>query len=193
MTNQHGRAYEHTLANGLTDVCPDEVWSTTAGYSGNSASDHCDIVVALDPKLAVRGDTMLHLIEAKKRNVDSGKRCSNVFAGGKTYETGLEELQRFVDNTPSWASSIVALKFDRRKVIVLDALWLLSALGESKRPIPNDIREGVMDILDPRLTQSDNISMVKPSSDHNWPSSRQSEDDAVVLCESLGLPYEVSD
>jgi len=45
MTQQHGRRYEHELAQQLDSVAETDTWVTTAGYSGNSAIDGCDIVV----------------------------------------------------------------------------------------------------------------------------------------------------
>jgi hypothetical protein len=185
---QHGRSYEHDLNNGITEITPDEVWSTTVGYSGNAASDHADIVIAVDPKLATRHETSLYAIEAKKRSADSGKRCSNVFAGGKHFETGLEEVQRLVDKTPDWADPVVALKFDRRKLVVLNAKSLLGYLEGQNRYGMYDPE--LIQLLQPRLTGSDSVSMIKPELE-SWESARQADSDAVVLCERLGLPYGV--
>lgn len=186
MSPKTGRNYEHTLANGVAEVTPREVWTTTVGWSGNSSTDSCDIAIVVDPKLAISSETTMFTVECKRRNVDSGKRASKVFGGGKTFETGVEELQRFIDGTPSWADPIVAIKFDRRKLVVLDGRWLLDALGLGGFAPPS--AETLIDLLEPRTTRSDNISMIKPTLE-NWPSSKQSEDDAVVLCERLGLPY----
>lgn len=187
MTNKHGRNFEHTLANGVDDITPREVWTTTVGYSGNADTDDCDVVITVDPKYATRHDTRQFNVEAKKRNVDSGKRASKVFGGGKTFETGVEELQRFIEGTPSWADPIVAIKFDRRKLIVLDGRWLLDALDLGGMAPPSS--ESILDVLSPRTTRSDNVSMVKPTLEQ-WPSASASMDDATVLCERLGLPYE---
>jgi hypothetical protein len=183
--NPHGRRYEHELVNGLDEVTAPEVWTTTVGYSGNASGDACDLVVTLDTKLLLRGESYQVNIEAKKRQGEPGKRVSGVFAGGETDETGVAELQRFVDATPEWADPIVAIKFDRRKLCVLDATELLSALGVRKQPMNRNIE--LLEILDPRLTPSENVSMVKPVTSE-WPSARTAADDAEVLAEELGLP-----
>lgn len=192
MTQGHGREYEHTLCGQIDEVTPPEVWTTTCGYSGNAGVDACDIVVTVDPKLALQSETIQYNIEAKRRQGESGKRVSNVFAGGKTDETGLEELHRFVANTPEWADPVVVLKFDHRKVITLDARWVLTALDEDKWHIPRSIKDGILDALSPRLTPSENISMNKPPLS-SWESATSSEIDGLVVANDLGLPTVVSD
>lgn len=181
--SQHGRRYEHTLVNGLDAETPAEVWTTTAGYSGNASADACDLVITVDPQLLLRGESQQVNVEAKKRQGEGGKRVT-VFAGGNV-ETGLAEVQRFVEATPAWADPVLAIKFDRRKLCVLDGTEVLSALGVRKHPMTDHVE--LLEVLDPRLTPSDNISMVKPSLEV-WESSREAADDAVVLATELDLP-----
>lgn len=188
MTQQHGRRYEHQLVNGLDDVTPAEVWLTSAGYSGNSAADDCDIVVTVDPKFATRHDTWQFNIEAKRRQGEKGKRISNAISGSSKDETGIEELERLIEGTPSWAEPIVALKMDHRKLVVVDARDILRYVGRLKQPVSTEALE-VLNVLDPRLTPSDNISVVKPETDE-WDSAQVASADEVVLAEQLGLPYE---
>jgi len=180
MTQQHGRKYEHTLVNTLTMVTPDEVWATTVGYSGNAKTDACDVIVSVDPHLCTRFEDGLYCIEAKKRRAESGKRFS-AFSGSADDESGLEEIERFIDGTPDWGQSIVALKVNRRKLFVLDAKRLLRILRGEESP------EGQYTVLQPRLTKSDNVSMVKPTTDE-WPSATKAKADEYVLAEQLGPP-----
>jgi len=185
--NQHGRSYEHTLATAIDAVTPPMVWVTTAGYSGNAAIDACDVVITVDPQFATAHETMQYNIEAKKRRGEGGKRVSSVFGGGKTDESGIDELQRFVDATPSWADPVVVIKFDRREAVVLDARWLLSACDESDYPIPATATETLIDVLQPRVTPSGNVSMVKPPLSE-WNSESAGKDHAVKTAQLLGLP-----
>jgi len=60
MTQQHGRRHEHDLNNSLNDV-----WCTTAGYSGNSASDNCDLVITLSYEFVTRKQPTQYNVEAK--------------------------------------------------------------------------------------------------------------------------------
>lgn len=191
MSQQHGRRYEHQLVNGLDEITPEEVWVTSCGYSGNSKADGCDMVITVDPSLALRNDTRQINVEAKKRQGESGQRISNVFSGSSGDETGLDELDRLVENTPVWADPVAAIKFDRRKLLVLDARWLLSYLDVIDRVIPPTIAS-VFSVVQPRLTPSESVSMVKPDTGQ-WPSSQASRDDVVVLADRLGLPYEVEE
>jgi Holliday junction resolvase len=186
MSQSHGRAYEHTLVNGLDEITYEEVWVAAIGFSGNSKSGDADVVISLDPHLVTSHEEAIYVAEAKKRQGEGGKRVSNVMTGSSTDETGLEELQRLVDNSPSWAEPLLIIKFDHREVVVLDARWVLSSVGESERHVPDSVP---MDILEPRLTPSENISMVKPPLTA-WTSASAADDDVVVIAKKLGLPYE---
>ncbi|TKX52546.1 hypothetical protein EXE42_16060, partial [Halorubrum sp. SP3] len=131
MTQQHGRRYEHSLSAELTEATTRDVWLSTVGYSGNSAIGSSDIVVAVAPEAQRRGQNGLYLIEAKKRQAATGKRCSYVFGGSEDDETGVEELLRFINGTPDWATPVVVISFDHRAPIVLDARLLATWLVTS--------------------------------------------------------------
>jgi len=184
MSQQHGRRYEHDLVGDLDDRVSDETWVTSAGYSGNAAYDHCDIAVAVDPTLRTAHEPLLYCIEAKKRQGDGGKRVSDVFAGGGDDETGLDELRRLVDSTPEWGCPLLAIKFDHRKLVVLDARDLRRYLdGTEVLATPT----GIYETLDPRVTPSENVSMVKPPLE-SWDSAQVGPPDAVVLATAMGVP-----
>lgn len=183
MTQQHGRRYEHTLCTSLDEITPDEVWVTTAGYSGNSEADACDLVITTDPKYATRNDPVQINIEAKKRQGKSGNRVI-IASGSSKGDSGVDEILGLIEGTPDWADPIVAIKFDRRKLIVLDARHLLAAVGELKYPIPDSVR-----LFDVRSTDSGSLSMRKPTLE-NWTSATSAPKDSVVLASKLGLPIE---
>lgn len=198
MTQQHGRRYEHTLSGEIAKATTKDAWVTTAGYSGNAAIDACDIVITLNPAVTARGGPLQYNIEAKKRQAETGKRCSNVFAGGENDETGVEELVRFIEHTPSWATPIIVLSFDHRAPVVMDARLLVTWLCEEadathKRfgPIkvirPSPKQERLLKALAPRVTPSGNISMVKPETDR-LDSAQVSPPEGEVVADSLRLP-----
>lgn len=198
MTQQHGRRYEHTLAGQLTEATTRDVWLSTVGYSGNSAIGSSDIVVAVSPDAQTRGQNGLYLIEAKKRQAESGKRCSYVFSGSEDEETGVEELLRFINGTPDWAIPVVVISFDRRKPIVFDArmlaTWLVTSgevdtatFSDVKDVRPIEEHESLIRALAPRTTPSDNISMVKPETDE-LDSATVSPPEGEVVADVLRLP-----
>ena len=189
--NQHGRRFEHTLSSGLSTVTPDEVWVTTVGYSGNAGIDACDIVVTVDPSLCTRHDTGQFNIESKKAQGESGRRISNILAGGRDDETGLAELRRFVEHTPSWAQPVLAIHMDHRKLIVVHGGRLLNHLDDDEDS-PHTPPEQFIETFEPRLTPSDSVSMVKPETDQ-WPSATASEADEIVLATELNLPLLTGD
>jgi hypothetical protein len=178
--NQHGRRYEHELVNGLHRLTDGQLWVTSVGYSGNAATDDCDVVVVLDPYLCTSHEDTMYCIEAKKRKADSEKRFT-AFSGSSGDETGLDELHRIVDGTPSWGKALVVLKVTRRKVFVLDVGRLIRVLEGEEKPT-----NGELSVLQPRLTPSDSVSMVKPSTD-DWDSAQVAPDDAVVVARHLGV------
>jgi hypothetical protein len=186
MTQQHGRRFEHDLVNGLSEIKTDDVWVGAVGWSGNSKHGGCDLAITISPKLVTQWDPAAFHVEAKKRQGEGGKRVT-VLSGSQKDESGLEEVQRLVDSTPSWADPILALKFDHRRLSVIDARWILSAVDEHGYSIPDS---GT--VHEARLTPSENISMRKPSLE-NWESSVSSPPDEVVLAERLGIPYEEED
>jgi len=202
MTQQHGRRYEHQLTGELSAATTRDVWCTTAGYSGNSAVDACDIVVTMDPAVATVGGPSQYNLEAKKRQAETGKRCASVFGGSRggenDDETGVEELGRFIEATPSWATPIVVLSFDHRAPVVADArmiaTWLReqatddAALFTAVKPIrPSPKEERLLEALAPRVTPSGNISMVKPETD-TLDSATASRAEGIVVADQLRLP-----
>lgn len=203
MTQQHGRRFEHRLTGELSDVTTQDVWCTTCGYSGNSAVDACDIVVTMDPAVSRRGGPLQYNIEAKKRQAETEKRCSSVFAGSENDETGVEELRRFIAATPSWGTPIVVLSFDHRAPVVFDArmigTWLAErteepykSLGTIKPIRPSPKQERLLEALAPRVTPSGNISMVKPDTD-TLDSATASRAEGIVVADQLRLPLNDSE
>lgn len=198
MTQQHGRRYEHTLSGELVEATTQSVWVATVGYSGNSAIGSSDIVITVDPGVSNRGENIQYNIEAKKRRAKTGKRNSNVFSGSEDDETGVEELLRFINGTPSWATPVIVLSFNQRAPVVLDArvlaTWLVDAdevpvtvFNHIKHLSPSPEQETLLEALAPRTTPSDSISMVKPDTDE-LDSATVSPPEGEVVADVLRLP-----
>lgn len=182
MTQQHGRRHEHDLNNGLNQVTTNDVWCTTAGFSGNAASDNCDIVVTVSPTYAAAEDPLQYNHEAKKITSGKSGNRSMLFQGSSSGETGVGEVKRLVESTPDWAQPVITAKFSHRKLVVIDARGLLAALGEYDWPVSETVK-----MLAPRSTKTGNVSVVMPTLD-DWESSTAAPRDAVVLAQTLGLP-----
>lgn len=176
-----GRRYEHRLANDVSDVTTDDIVVCTMGYSGNALTDDADVMVVKNPSLCTRHEDTCYFIEAKKKSGQSGKRISDVFAGSSNEETGIEELRRLVEQTADWATSVVALKLDHRKLFVLNGRAFLTATETEAWDVP------LFDVLKPRETRGGNVSVVKPTLDE-WESSKAADNDENVLCNCLNFP-----
>lgn len=180
-----GRTYELDMVreiNAATD--PRWVHAAVPDHSGNAADTYYDLEVMY---YAQREWFQANLVELKKRTADEGYRCI-VMSGGNDGETGLEELQRLIDNCPNWGDPWVAIKFDHRELIVLHGEDLHEGLtGDTRRGygewISVDPPEW-FDHLSPRLTSSDSISMVKPELEW-WDSSTAGEDDHLKLLQAF--------
>jgi len=184
MTQQHGRRYEHTLAQSLDESTWDNVWVTTAGYSGNSAVDACDLVVTVSPKLATRSEEVQYNIEAKKRQGEAGKRT--IVFGGSSDETGVEEVERLIVGTPNWGRPLIALKWDHRQLFVTDARSVLVECEDYEGEYEPVVRKSSLAGMEPRITGSGSISMIKPDTT-SWPSAQAGIEDGKYLADELEL------
>jgi hypothetical protein len=193
-----GRRYEHELSGELDTATTDDVWTTTAGFSGNAAIDACDIVVTVNPAYTLSGGTIQYNIEAKKRQADAGKRCSSVFAGSADGETGVGELRRFIEATPDWGQPVLVVSFTRRRPITIDARILATHLAETAETdvktlsgVPymcgGPATERLLDATAPRVTPSGNVSLVKPETDV-LDSASASPSEGQCVAEDLRLP-----
>ena len=196
MTQKHGRNYEHTLASALVENTWDDVWVTTCGYSGNSAIDSGDLVVTVSPKLATSHEELQINIEAKKRQGETGKRTI-VFGGSASEETGVDEVERLIEGTPSWGKPLIALKWDHRQLFCCDARSLLGLCEGYENDSLNDQQQSIISAkestspnltalkaMQPRVTASGSISMIKPSCDE-WPAARSGTPDGKYLADVL--------
>jgi len=181
-----GTNYENQLVNALCSVVTTDVWVGSVGYSGNAKNDHCDLMIAVSPKLATAHESLLHAVEVKKRSANSGNRV--YLNGGTTGETGLAELRRLVEQTPSWSTAWLAIKFDRRELMVIEASRLLFLSEEAYSPAD----DSPCGIVDPHVTDSDAISIRKPTTDE-WDSATAGQSDERVLADVCGLPTQTSE
>lgn len=176
-----GHDYELEIVNAINEGTDDSVLAMRPDYSGNSVSAVAD-VAAVWPQPHAHTDDEIQgvLAELKKRSVEKPERRTNVMSGSKKDQTGREELQELIDGTPPWAEARVGVKFQNRRIIVMDAEALATALDDG---------EEQTFVGHPRLTPGDNISMYKPTLDV-WQSSSASQPDWVTLLEVVGMGAE---
>ena len=179
-----GKNYENTLVNAITSVTTDDVWCGAVGYSGNAAGDHCDLMVAVSPQVTTTHDAVLHAIEAKKRSGKAGNRV--YLRGGSDADTGVEELRRLVEETPSWSRAWLAVKFDRRELMVVRADRLYRVCTTE-----TTLSGGPIALLDPQVTDAGSIGLRKPTTDE-WNSATVGNSDEEVVVEALGLPSQTT-
>jgi len=177
-----GRAWELALYNEISRNTTNMVHGAVSDYSGSAASSFCDLEVyhfVRDGQTdIVRGE----FIELKKRRAKSGNRCI-VMGGSATDESGLEELERLIDEAPHWGHKWVVVSFNKRKPIVINAESLYEMLRsdvETDRGPPQ---------FDVRLTDSDSISMRKPTTDV-WKSASAADTDWKVVLDVIGVDDE---
>jgi hypothetical protein len=145
-------------------------------------------VVTIAPSLLLARENPQLNIEAKKRQAKSGCRCSHVFSGSTDDTTGIEELQTFSEHTPDWATALVVVSFNRRAPVVMrpEALlvWLADAVDadfDTPDVLLTEREQRLCKALEPRLTASGNVSMVKPETDVLKSASQVPSEGACVI------------
>lgn len=174
-----GKRYELDLKNSIIEATNEHVTAMRPDYSGNSKHSVADIRVTVD-KGARFGDGSVedYYIEAKKRSGPQGQR-QRVLSGSSKGQSGKEELNDLIMGTPSWAEPRVAVKFDHRELIVLDAKELLFDI-EDPEYMSDQFNHGA------RLTPANSVSMVKPTLGE-WNSTSAGEPDHIRLLHDLGI------
>ena len=174
-----GKRYELSLKNSINECTHEWVKAHRPDYSGSSVGEVADLMVVWEAQRY--GDAPRHVayIELKKRgNVKEGNR-KIVMSGSSDGESGLDELQELISQSPSWTDCHVAVKFPNRELIVLDAEKLWKHLVDEEEDKNEQFHNA-------RLTPSDNISMVKPTLD-SWPSTQNGENDRTKLLHAIGV------
>lgn len=181
-----GKTYELTLKNDINAHTDDCLKAHRPDFSGSSVGEVADILFTYqdDRYDAQRpcGHAERHVVyaELKKRSCDGGNRAT-IMAGSSDGDSGLEELGKLATEVPYWATTKLAVKFDHRELVVLDADTLFKALCD-----PEIEYEYATEQHGIRLTPSDNISMVKPELDW-WPSSTAGQNDYTKLLIESGV------
>ena len=196
-----GKTYELKIKNEINEHTRGCVKAHRPDFSGNSTGEVADIMVVWqadrvdhrstgassdsserdrygDQSPCGHPERHVAYIELKKRQAGDGKRCI-VMQGSSKGQSGLGELTELVRDSPYWADCYLAVKFNNREIIVLDARELLRFL-EGDSSYPEAERHGA------RLTPSDNLSMVKPTLD-SWDSSRAGQADYHKLLNEIGV------
>lgn len=177
-----GRRFELELYNDINNNTDDEVDASVADYSGVADTSACDLKV-MYPRNTAQPTTMVNgaFIEAKKRKGKGGNRTA-VMSGSSQDESGLEELERLIDATPTWGTPYLVIKWTNRRTVVINANDLHDVL------LSDNETEAGPPFFDARLTPSDSISMRKPTLD-SWKSASASEDDWYALCQGIGMDH----
>lgn len=179
-----GKDYELEIKNSINELTTPIVKAHRPDFSGSSVGEVADVMVLWqadrygDQQPSGHAERHVAYVELKKRQAEEGKR-SIVMSGSSDGDSGLDELEGLVNESPPWSDQYLAVKFNNRELIVLDAEKLLGHLSLDKS-YPDAERHGA------RLTPSDSISMVKPTLD-NWSSSRSGLPDEQRLLNEIGV------
>jgi len=175
-----GRSWELKIYNKISENTDGEVHAAISDYSGVAAASFCDVEVYhwSDEIDGIVGA----FCELKKRKGKAGNRTI-VMSGSSTDETGLEELKRLIDGTPSWGTAYVIINWTNRRPVIIEARVLYDALVND-----DDVWETSAGppYFDARLTNKDSISMRKPTLD-KWHSAASSDEDWKVIADGIGV------
>jgi hypothetical protein len=201
-----GRRYELDTKNAINRDTKSCVKAHRPDFSGNSAGEVADIMVVwqadrMSPQRP-SGHAERHVayLELKNKDCQAGNR--KVMMNGTaeradgTMQSGLEELKDLVYGSPPWSDVYVVFNFQHRAPIVLDAEVLLHWLkreqeGWGKQYVEDGKRNfwPECDLHGIRLTDGDNISVVKPELDY-WQSAQAANDNHLEILNAIGVePY----
>jgi len=232
-----GKDFELTVKNDTNEATHEWVKAHRPDFSGNSVGEVADVMVVWQAerygdsvsseasKRGTSGETPdsdkphVAYVELKKRSgVDEGNR-KVVMSGSSKGESGMDELDGLIEESPSWSDTYVGIKFPHRELIVIDAEvlrhWLRreqEGWGQEFLADERTVFEGVGSGADSqdaplrvedeyqkceqhgaRLTRGNNISMRKPELEW-WASSSAGKPDWMKLAHEIGIEnYDIKD
>jgi len=162
-----GREYEFDLANEIYEETDGALMPQPMGYSGNHGMP--------SPDLCIDDGRKIHALEIKRVGAD---RVSVVHAPDNPDRDDIHQLLQFARDFPRTVASYIGVRFDRRQLI-LAPLWVggpddITAMRSAANSTVTDVR----------LTNSNNLSVHKPST-NIWPSA-STGNDARYLLEEIG-------
>jgi hypothetical protein len=191
-----GKRFELDTKNSINDATHEWVKAHRPDFSGNSVGEVADVMVVWEAQRY--GDAPRHVayVELKKRSgVEEGNR-KVVMEGSSDGQSGVDELEELINESPSWSDTYVGVKFPNRELIVIDAEVLLHWLRREEEGWGQDFLAADHTVFEDdyqlceqvgaRLTRGHNISMVKPELDW-WPSSQGGKDDHIKLLHGIGV------
>lgn len=164
---KRGIQYENDICSGIYTRTGGDLIPERMGYSGNG--------VVPAPDVRIDDGTKVHAIELKKTKQD---RISINYEPNDRQKDDLHQLIEYARNYPRTVVPYVGVRF-RNRQLILTKLWLGAPNDETI--IRSATKTGPTDV---RLTNANNLSFHKPSTDE-WPSQSKG-DDVDYLLETIG-------
>lgn len=168
MARTKGRSYENQLCVDIYRETDGQLIPEPIGYSGNH--------FAPAPDIHIDDGTKIHAIELKRTAQD---RITVGYYPDNYQRDDLDQLFTYARDHPRTVVPYVGVRFNNRQLL-LCKLWLgaptdVAIVRSATKFTPTDVR----------LTQTDNLSIHKPSLE-NWPSASAGDDVNHVL-ETIGF------
>jgi len=178
-----GKQFELHIKNKIMEHTSAEVVAIRPDFSGSSKYSVADVIVIHRDRTGVETPLKGAFIELKKRRVKNGRRTT-VMAGSAKGDSGVDELRTLVENTPPWGTQYLAVKFNRKEMVMMDATKLLTQLQELDDKEPTHLSETYCEA---RLTGNDNLSMRKHG---DLPSQTLGVTPWKVVCNELSIQHD---
>jgi len=134
-----GKRFELDIKNSVNEDTHEWVKAHRPDFSGNSVGEVADVMVVWEAQRY--GDAPRHVayVELKKRSgVEEGNR-KVVMSGSSDGQSGVDELEELINESPSWTDTYVGVKFPNRELIVIDAEVLLHWLRREEEGWGQDV------------------------------------------------------
>jgi hypothetical protein len=199
-----GKRYELAIKNAINEDTRRCVKAHRPDFSGSSAGEVADVMVVWESRASPKqsqntsssdevwqNDRMspqrpsghperdVAYLELKKRDASKRGNRATVMSGSSDGDSGLDELQSLLAQTPSWTSRYVVFKFPNTEPLIYEARNFEQYL------LDGDYDDDI-EYFGARLTPSNNVSIRKPLLSEAR-SASAADADHIEVCRAIGI------
>ena len=170
-----GKRYELAIKNAINEDTRRCVKAHRPDFSGSSTGEVADVMVVWESEI----ERNVAYLELKKRDASKRGNRATVMSGSSDGDSGLDELQSLLAQTPSWTSRYVVFKFPNTEPLIYEARNFEQYLLDGDY-------DGHTNYFGARLTPSNNVSIRKPLLSEAR-SASAADADHIEVCRAIGI------
>ncbi len=180
-----GKRYELAIKNAINNDTRRCVKAHRPDFSGSSSGEVADVMVVwqndrMSPQRpSGHSERDVAYLELKKRDASKRGNRATVMSGSSDGDSGLDELQSLLAQTPSWTKRYVVFKFPNTEPLIYEARNFEQYLLDGDY-------DGHTNYFGARLTPSNNVSIRKPLLSEAR-SASAADADHIEVCRAIGI------